>query len=67
MSSSRFLTGCCEKNPHRGENWGKREKFALASGEEANNIGRKLARSTVRIGLLVLILFFGGSARFLGL
>jgi len=30
MSSSPFLTGCCEKNLIKGE-------VALASGEEANN------------------------------
>jgi len=34
---SRFLTGCCEKISHRGRNLGNRGKFALASGEEANN------------------------------
>jgi len=44
MSSIWFLTGCCEKNSHRG---GKGGKLALASGEEANNRG-KLERSTVR-------------------
>jgi len=32
-----FITGCCEKNCHRRGNRGKRGKFALASGEEANN------------------------------
>jgi len=37
MSSSRFLTDCCEKNLVEGETGGKRGKFALASGEEANN------------------------------
>jgi len=37
MSSTRFLTGCCEKNSHQGGNWGERGKFALTSGKEANN------------------------------
>jgi len=37
MSSSRFLTGCCEKILIKGEVGGKGGKFALASGEEAYN------------------------------
>jgi len=37
MSYSRFLTGSCEKILTEGEIGGKRGKFALASGEEANN------------------------------
>jgi len=38
MSSSRFLTGSCEKKiVIEGEIGGKRGTFALASGEEANN------------------------------
>jgi len=36
MSSSRFLAGCCEKTLIEGEIGGKRGKFSLASGEEAN-------------------------------
>jgi len=31
MSSSWFLTGCCEKFSHRGKIGGKRGKFALAT------------------------------------
>jgi len=34
MSCSLFFRGCYEKKSHRG---GRRGKFALASGEEANN------------------------------
>jgi len=38
MSSSRFLTVFFDKKKYdRGRNWGKRGKFALASGEEARN------------------------------
>jgi len=37
MSSIWFLTGCCEKILIEGEISGKRGKFALGSGEEANN------------------------------
>jgi len=37
MSSSRFLTCGCEKIFHRKGIGGNRGKFALASGEEANN------------------------------
>jgi len=44
MSTSRFLTGCCEE---KISSRGKRGKFALASGEEAN-IREKARRSTVR-------------------
>jgi len=49
MSSIWFLTGCCEKNSHRGGDWGekKRGKFAPASGKRPIT-GRKLARSTFR-------------------
>jgi len=36
MSSSRFLTGCCEKKFIEVEIGRKRGKFAIASGEEAN-------------------------------
>jgi len=51
MSSSRFLTGSCEKNCHRG---GKGGKFALASGEEANN--REKAREVYCLLLVILVL-----------
>jgi len=37
MQIASSFTGCFEKISHRGGNWGERGKFALASGEEANN------------------------------
>jgi len=53
MSSSRSLTGCCEKNSlSRGKLGEKGWKFALASGEEANN--REKAR-LLSAGLLVYV------------
>jgi len=57
MSSSWFLTGCCEKNFHQGGNGAKGGKFALASGEEANN--RQKAREVqLSHSLLVIFLWF---------
>jgi len=55
MSSIWFLTGWCKNILIEGEIGGKRGKFALALGEEANNCGRKLTRSTVRRAILVVV------------